>query len=79
MADDQHRHAEAEHELQRLDRLPAKLPAFVKRPDAEAGMEQRIRLEAEGVTFNARGRVPLARYRWSGTRGSTSQGGRHVR
>jgi len=42
-------------------------------------LEQRIRLEAEGVTFNARGRVPLSRYRWSGTRGSTSQGGRHVR
>ena len=38
MADDQHRHAEAEHELQRLDRLPAELPAFVERPDAECGM-----------------------------------------
>ena len=38
MADDQHRHAEAEHELQRLDRLPAELPAFVQRPDAECGM-----------------------------------------
>jgi methylated-DNA-protein-cysteine methyltransferase-like protein len=42
-------------------------------------LEQRVRLEAEGVTFNARGRVPLASYRWHGTRGSTSQGGRHVR
>lgn len=34
-------------------------------------LEQRIRLEAEGVVFNARGRVPLARYRWAGTRRST--------
>jgi methylated-DNA-protein-cysteine methyltransferase related protein len=42
-------------------------------------LEQRVRLEAEGVTFNALGRVPLASYRWHGTRGSTSQGGRHVR
>ncbi len=38
MGDDQHRHAEAECELQRLDRLPAELPAFVERPDAECGM-----------------------------------------
>jgi len=37
-------------------------------------LEQRIRLEAEGVTFNARGRVPLAHYRWAGTRRSTSKG-----
>jgi len=42
-------------------------------------LEQRIRLEAEGVTFNARGRVPLARYRWAGTRRSTSKGDRHAR
>jgi methylated-DNA-protein-cysteine methyltransferase-like protein len=41
-------------------------------------LEQRIRLEAEGVTFNARGRVPLARYRWGGTRRSISKGDRHV-
>ena len=34
-------------------------------------LEQRIRLEAEGVSFNARGRVPLARFRWAGTRRST--------
>ena len=27
-------------------------------------LEQRLRLEAEGVEFNARGRIPLARYRW---------------
>jgi methylated-DNA-protein-cysteine methyltransferase-like protein len=33
-------------------------------------LEQRIRLEVEGVTFNARGRVPLVRYRWKGTRAS---------
>ena len=41
MGDDQRGNAEAEHELQRLDRLPAKLPALVKRPDAETGMDQR--------------------------------------
>ena len=40
MGDDQHRYAEAERELQRLDRLPAELPAFVERPDAERGMHQ---------------------------------------
>ncbi len=42
-------------------------------------LEQRIRLEAEGVIFNARGRVPLARYRWTGTRRTTSPGERHAR
>jgi methylated-DNA-protein-cysteine methyltransferase-like protein len=42
-------------------------------------LEHRIRLEAVGVKFNARGRVPLARYRWAGTRRSTSQGERHAR
>ena len=40
-------------------------------------LEQRIRLEAEGVTFNARGRVPLARYRWAGTRRPNPKGNRH--
>ena len=40
-------------------------------------LEQRIRLEAEGVTFNARGRVPLVRYRWAGTRRSNPKGERH--
>lgn len=34
------------------------------RSEAGAGFEQRSRLEAEGVTFDARGRVDLARYRW---------------
>ena len=40
-------------------------------------VEQRIRLEMEGVLFNARGRVPLARYRWDGTRRSNRKGVRH--
>ena len=40
MGDDERRDAQAEHELQRLDRLPAKLPALVQRPDAEPGMDQ---------------------------------------
>ena len=29
-----------------------------------ADLEQRLRLEREGVRFDARGRVPLARVRW---------------
>ena len=40
MGDHQHRHAQAQHELKRLDRLPAELAAFVQRPDAERGMHQ---------------------------------------
>lgn len=40
-------------------------------------LEQRVRLEAEGVTFNARGRVPLARFRWTGTRRSNPKGNNH--
>ncbi|MEY9711466.1 hypothetical protein ABIF03_003608 [Bradyrhizobium elkanii] len=38
--DDQHRDAEAERELQRLDRLPVELAALIERPDAEPGMHQ---------------------------------------
>ena len=33
MGDDERRDAQAEHELQRLDRFPAKLPALVERPN----------------------------------------------
>lgn len=40
-------------------------------------LEQRLRLEAEGISFNARGRVPLARYRWTGTRRFNPKGDRH--
>ena len=40
MGDDQRGDAQAEHELQRLDRLPAELPALVQRPDAEPGMHE---------------------------------------
>jgi len=29
-----------------------------------AGLEQRFRLEREGIEFDARGRVPLRRYGW---------------
>ena len=32
-------------------------------------LEQRMLLEGEGVTFDARGRVSLARYRWRVRRG----------
>jgi len=31
-----------------------------------SGPEQRALLEAEGILFDARGRVPLSRYRWAG-------------
>jgi methylated-DNA-protein-cysteine methyltransferase-like protein len=31
---------------------------------AEAGFEQRFRLEREGIVFDARGRVPLKRFGW---------------
>ena len=41
VGDDERRDAQAEHELQRLDRFPAKLPALVKRPDPETGVDQR--------------------------------------
>ena len=41
-------------------------------------LEQRIRLEAEGVTFNPRGRVLLQRYRWKGARAPRSGRSSHV-
>ena len=41
VGDDERGDAQAEHELERLDRLPAKLPAFVERPESEAGVDQR--------------------------------------
>ena len=40
MRGNQRRNAQAEHELQRFDRLPAELPPLVKRPDSEAAMDQ---------------------------------------
>jgi hypothetical protein len=40
VGDDEHRDAQAQYELERLDCLPAKLPAFIQRPDAERGMNQ---------------------------------------
>ena len=54
MGDDQCRNAQAEHELQRLDRLPAKLPALVQRPDAETGVDQRRAIEHD----RDRGKLP---------------------
>ena len=38
----------------------------------DAAFEQRFRLEREGIAFDARGRIPLDRYRWKGTRGRKS-------
>ncbi len=32
----------------------------------EAAQKQRLRLEAEGIAFDARGKIDLARFRWSG-------------
>ena len=45
MGDDQRGDAQPEHELQRLDRLPAKLPALVQRPDPETAVHQRRAIE----------------------------------
>ncbi len=38
-------------------------------PMSGADLTQRIRLEKEGVRFDARGRVDLARFGWNGGRG----------
>jgi methylated-DNA-protein-cysteine methyltransferase-like protein len=35
-----------------------------RRGDAAGGLAQRLRLEQEGVTFDARGRIPLDRFGW---------------
>ena len=45
---------------------------------AEAGdaLRQRLLLEREGVRFDARGRVALARYRWVPRRAAARKGGR---
>jgi methylated-DNA-protein-cysteine methyltransferase-like protein len=32
----------------------------------EAAQKQRMRLEAEGITFDQRGKIDLKRYRWAG-------------
>jgi len=32
----------------------------------EAAQKQRLRLEAEGIAFDARGKIDLKRFRWSG-------------
>ena len=66
MGDDQHRHAEAEGELERLDRLPAELAAFVERPDAEPGVHQArgIEQDRDGKELPERGvEIDAARQR----------------
>ena len=40
------------------------------RSEAGPELEQRLRLDAEGVGFDMRGRVVLGRYRWAGRRRS---------
>jgi methylated-DNA-protein-cysteine methyltransferase-like protein len=35
----------------------------------EAAQKQRMRLEAEGIVFDARGKIDLDRFRWSGPGG----------
>jgi methylated-DNA-protein-cysteine methyltransferase-like protein len=42
----------------------------VGRLDADSGREQRLRLELEGVAFDARGRVRLDRHGWKAGRQS---------
>src|SRR5262245_33706603 len=42
----------------------------VGRLDADSGREQRLRLELEGVAFDARGRVKLDRHGWKAGRQS---------
>ena len=66
MGDYEHRHAQAEHELQRLDRLPAELAAFVERPDAERGMHQArgVEQDRDGEELPERGvQIDAARQR----------------
>lgn len=41
-----------------------------RRADAAGGLAQRLRLEAEGVRFDARGRVTFERYGWARGRGA---------
>ena len=38
----------------------------------EAAQKQRLRLEAEGITFDARGKTDLNRFRWAGPGGEFS-------
>ena len=45
MRHDQGGDAQAQHELQRLDRPPAELPALIQRIDAEPHMRERRRVE----------------------------------
>ena len=61
---DQRRDAQPQHELQRLDRLPAELPPLIERPDPETGVDQhraiehdrdRQELPEQGVVVDARG------------------------
>ena len=65
MGGNERRDAEAEHELQRLDRLPVKLPALVQRPDPETGVNRgrgiehdrdRQKLPEQGVVAHADGK-----------------------
>lgn len=37
----------------------------LERGDSGAGLSQRMRLLQEGVAFDARGRVPMARFGWT--------------
>ena len=43
--DDHRGNAQPQHQLQRLDRFPAELPALVQRPDAEPGVNEAGRIE----------------------------------
>ncbi len=64
MRGDERGDAQAEHKLQRFDRLPAELPALVQRPEPETRVHQRRGIEddpngwelpEQGVVFDALG------------------------
>ena len=73
VGDHERRDAEAKEELERLDRLPAELPAFVQRPDAERGVHQ-----AGGVEQD-RDRAGIARTGCGSRRRSPAPPSRHCR
>jgi methylated-DNA-protein-cysteine methyltransferase related protein len=48
--------------------LNARGELSLARVDPGSALEQRLRLESEGVRFDGRGRVPLPRYQWKPSR-----------
>src|SRR5207248_11036565 len=48
VSDDQRGDAEAQHKLQRLDGLPAKLPPLIERPYPNTGVDKRRSVTCDG-------------------------------